>query len=112
MLYRRYLDNVGFPQMEGWSFDVEKRFMFFILDDNTRVTMSNDAAAELAMERWTRALRCHFRRRFTISEVHTKFYEFKGRCNTYTAITSNPGIWYDYEMSEMHFPLTMRESMM
>ncbi|KAK4422872.1 hypothetical protein Salat_1869800 [Sesamum alatum] len=111
MAYRRYLDSVGFEQMEGWSFEVEQRFMFWILDDNTRVPMCNDNAAELAMERWTRALRRHFRRRFTVSEVRTKFYEFKERYNTYTALTSNPGIWYDYETDEMHFPLAMRESM-
>ncbi|KAK4422867.1 hypothetical protein Salat_1869300 [Sesamum alatum] len=68
MAYRRYLDSAGFEQMEGWSFEVEQRFMFLILDDNTHVPMCNDDAAELAMERWTRALRRHFRRRFTISE--------------------------------------------
>ncbi|KAK4421440.1 hypothetical protein Salat_2094600 [Sesamum alatum] len=73
--------------------------------------MCNDDAAELAMERWTRALRRHFRRRFTVSEVRTKFYEFKERYNTYTALTSNPSIWYDYETDEMHFPLAMREYM-
>ncbi|KAK4416643.1 hypothetical protein Salat_2489800 [Sesamum alatum] len=111
MAYRRYLDSAGFEQMEGWSFEVEQRFMFLILDDNTRVPMCNDDAVELAMERWTRALRRHFRPRFTVSEVRTKFYEFKERYNTYTTLTSNPGIWYDYETDEMHFPLAMRESM-
>ncbi|KAK4413230.1 hypothetical protein Salat_2735600 [Sesamum alatum] len=70
--------------------------------------MCNDNAAELAMERWTRALHRHFRHRFTISVVRTKFYEFKERYNTYTTLTSNPGIWYDYETDEMHFPLAMR----
>ncbi|KAK4441756.1 hypothetical protein Salat_0510500 [Sesamum alatum] len=68
MAYRRYLGSAGFEQMEGWSFEVEQRFMFLILDDNTCVPMCNDDAAELAMERWTRALRRHFRRRFTVSE--------------------------------------------
>ncbi|KAK4433506.1 hypothetical protein Salat_1112900 [Sesamum alatum] len=101
----------SFEEIEGWSFEVEQRFMFLILDDNTHVPMCNDDAAELAMERWTRALHRHFRRRFTVSEVRTKFYEFKERYNTYTTLTSNPGIWYDYETDEMHFPLAMRESM-
>ncbi|KAK4415210.1 hypothetical protein Salat_2628200 [Sesamum alatum] len=111
MAYRRYLDSVGFEQMEGWSSEVEQRFMFLILDDDTPVPMCNDDAAELAMERWTLALHRHFRHRFTISEVHTKFYEFKERYNTYTDLISNPGIWYDYETDEMHFRLAMRESM-
>ncbi|KAK4441769.1 hypothetical protein Salat_0511800 [Sesamum alatum] len=43
--------------------------------------------------------------------VRTKFYEFKERYNTYTTLTSNPGIWYDYETDEMHFLLAMHESM-
>ncbi|KAK4438620.1 hypothetical protein Salat_0196500 [Sesamum alatum] len=68
MAYMRYLDSAGFEQMEGWSFEVEQQFMFFIFDDNTRVSMCNDDAPELAMERWTWALRRHFRRRFTVSE--------------------------------------------
>ncbi|KAK4424977.1 hypothetical protein Salat_1691300 [Sesamum alatum] len=102
MAYRRYLDSAGFEQMEGCSFEVEQRFMFLILDDNTRVPMCNDDAAELAMEHWTRALRRHFRRRFTVSEVHTKFYEFKERYNTYTALTSNPASPYAPPIGPRH----------
>ncbi|KAL0408063.1 UNVERIFIED_CONTAM: hypothetical protein Sradi_1740700 [Sesamum radiatum] len=49
MAYRRYLESAGFPQEEHWKLNVEQRFMWMIVDENTRAPMRDDARAETQM---------------------------------------------------------------
>ncbi|KAL0440764.1 UNVERIFIED_CONTAM: hypothetical protein Sradi_0015300 [Sesamum radiatum] len=49
MAYRRYLETAGFPQDLHWTLNVEQRFMWMIVDDNTRAPMRDDAIAEAQM---------------------------------------------------------------
>ncbi|KAL0393068.1 UNVERIFIED_CONTAM: hypothetical protein Sradi_2529600 [Sesamum radiatum] len=60
MAYRRYLETAGFPQDLHWTLNVEQRFMWMIVDDNTRAPMRDDAIAEAQMGHWARGLRRHF----------------------------------------------------
>ncbi|KAL0423664.1 UNVERIFIED_CONTAM: hypothetical protein Sradi_0901200 [Sesamum radiatum] len=49
MAYRRYLETAGFPQDLHWTLNVEQRFMWMIVDDNTRAHMRDDTLAEAQM---------------------------------------------------------------
>ncbi|KAL0345693.1 UNVERIFIED_CONTAM: hypothetical protein Sradi_4400600 [Sesamum radiatum] len=110
MAYRRYLESAGFPQDLHWSLNVEQRFMWMIVDDNTRAPMRDDALAEAQMGHWARALRRHFGYPYTRDQVREKFYELKRRFNQFHAITQLPGIFYDIETFVMVFPSELRLS--
>ncbi|KAL0339455.1 UNVERIFIED_CONTAM: hypothetical protein Sangu_1467600 [Sesamum angustifolium] len=56
----RYLESAGFPQDLHWTLNVEQRFVWMIVDDNTRAPMRDDALAEAQMGHWARGLRRHF----------------------------------------------------
>ncbi|KAL0355312.1 UNVERIFIED_CONTAM: hypothetical protein Sradi_3978100 [Sesamum radiatum] len=47
-------------QEEHWTLNVEQRFMWMIVDDNTRAPMRDDARAETQMGHWARGLRRYF----------------------------------------------------
>ena len=85
MAYRRYLESAGFPQDDHWSLNIEQRFMWMILDDNTRAPMRDDALVEAQMGHWARGLRRHFGYPYTRDQVRDKFYEFKIDFNNSTA---------------------------
>ncbi|KAL0444144.1 UNVERIFIED_CONTAM: hypothetical protein Slati_2137100 [Sesamum latifolium] len=57
MTYAEYLTRVGFPQEEHWNLEMERRFMWMILDANAAVPMSDDSVAEGQMAYWSRAMR-------------------------------------------------------
>ncbi|KAL0323519.1 UNVERIFIED_CONTAM: hypothetical protein Sangu_1971200 [Sesamum angustifolium] len=92
--YRRYLEIAGFPQDLHWTLNVEQRFMWMIVDDNTRAPMRDNALAEAQMGHWARGLRRHFEYPYTRDQFH--------------AITQLPGIFYDIEIFVMVFPLELR----
>ncbi|KAL2226550.1 UNVERIFIED_CONTAM: hypothetical protein Sindi_2013700 [Sesamum indicum] len=94
MAYRRYLESAGFPQDGHWSSNIEQRFMWMILDDNTRAPMRDDALAEAQMGYWARGLRRHFGYPYTRDQFH--------------GITQIPGIYYDIETFIMVFPIELR----
>ncbi|KAL0393075.1 UNVERIFIED_CONTAM: hypothetical protein Sradi_2530300 [Sesamum radiatum] len=108
MAYRRYLETAGFPQDLHWTLNVEQRFMWMIVDDNTRAPMRDDAIAEAQMGHWARGLRRHFGYPYTRDQVREKFYELKRRFNQFHAITQLPGIFYDIETFVMVFPSELR----
>ncbi|KAL0375648.1 UNVERIFIED_CONTAM: hypothetical protein Scaly_0682400 [Sesamum calycinum] len=108
LAYRRYLESAGFPQEDHWTLNVEQRFMWMILDDNTRAPMRDDARAETQMDHWARRLRRHFVYPYTRDQVRDKFYEFKNRFRQFHGITLIPGIHYDIETFVMVFPLEIR----
>ncbi|KAL0307359.1 UNVERIFIED_CONTAM: hypothetical protein Sangu_3034200 [Sesamum angustifolium] len=108
MAYRRYLETAGFPQDLHWTLNVEQRFMWMIVDDNTRAPMTDDAIAEAQMGHWARGLRRHFGYPYTRDQVREKFYELKRRFNQFHAITQLPGIFYDIETFVMVFPSELR----
>ncbi|KAK4407779.1 hypothetical protein Sango_0358900 [Sesamum angolense] len=108
MAYRRYLESAGFPQEDHWTLNVEQRFVWMILDDNTRAPMRDDARAETQMDHWARRLRRHFGYPYTRDQVRDKFYEFKNRFRQFHGITLIPGIHYDIETFVMVFPLEIR----
>ncbi|KAL0378529.1 UNVERIFIED_CONTAM: hypothetical protein Sradi_3158400 [Sesamum radiatum] len=104
----RYLESAGFPQEDHWTLNVEQRFMWLILDDNTQAPMRDDARAEVQMGNWARTLRRHFRYPYTRDQVREKFYEFKNRFRQFHGITQIPGIHYDIEIFVMVFPEELR----
>ncbi|KAL0287387.1 UNVERIFIED_CONTAM: hypothetical protein Sangu_2696200 [Sesamum angustifolium] len=104
----RYLETAGFPQDLHWTLNVEQRFMWMIVDDNTRAPMRDDALAEAQMGHWARGLRRHFGYPYTRDQVREKFYELKRRFNQFHAITQLPGIFYDIETFVMVFPSELR----
>ncbi|KAL2252565.1 UNVERIFIED_CONTAM: hypothetical protein Sindi_0051200 [Sesamum indicum] len=108
MVYRRYLESAGFPQDDHWSLNIEQRFMWMILDDNTRAPMRDDAFAEAQMGHWARRLHRYFGYPYTRDQVHDKFYEFKNRFRQFHGITQIPGIYYDIETFTMVFPVELR----
>ncbi|KAK4397110.1 hypothetical protein Sango_1547600 [Sesamum angolense] len=108
MAYRRYLETAGFPQDLHWTLNVEQRFMWMIVDDNTRAPMRDDAIAEAQMGHWARGLRRNFGYPYTSDQVREKFYELKRRFNQFNAITQLPGIFYDIETLVMVFPSELR----
>ncbi|KAL0430707.1 UNVERIFIED_CONTAM: hypothetical protein Sradi_0696700 [Sesamum radiatum] len=55
-----HLESVGFPQDDHWTLNVEQRFMWMIVDDNTRVSIRDDEIAEAQMGHWARGLRRYF----------------------------------------------------
>ncbi|KAL2228493.1 UNVERIFIED_CONTAM: hypothetical protein Sindi_1829000 [Sesamum indicum] len=94
MAYRRYLESAGFPQEDHWTLNVEQRFMWMILDDNTRTPMRDDALAETQMGHWARALRRYFRYSYTREQFHGS--------------TQLTGVFYDIETFVMVFPSEVR----
>ncbi|KAL2232531.1 UNVERIFIED_CONTAM: hypothetical protein Sindi_1433100 [Sesamum indicum] len=88
MAYRRYLESAGFPQDDHWSLNIEQRFMWMILDDNTQAPMRDDALAEAQMGHWARGLRRHFGYPYTRDQI--------------------PGIYYDIETFIMVFSVELR----
>ncbi|KAL0342625.1 UNVERIFIED_CONTAM: hypothetical protein Scaly_1925100 [Sesamum calycinum] len=68
MAYLRYLKSVGFLQDLHWTLNVEQRFMWIIMDDNTRAPMRDDALAEAQMGHWARGLRRHFGYPYTFDQ--------------------------------------------
>ncbi|KAL0314952.1 UNVERIFIED_CONTAM: hypothetical protein Sangu_2339600 [Sesamum angustifolium] len=85
MEYRRYLESTRFPQDLHWTLNVEQRFMWMIVDDNTRAPMRSDALAEAQMGHWARGLRRYFG-------------------NPYTRDQHYPlASWY-YQYPEPHYP--------
>ncbi|KAL0434973.1 UNVERIFIED_CONTAM: hypothetical protein Sradi_0205200 [Sesamum radiatum] len=59
MTYTAYLSRVGFPQEEHWSLEMERRFMWMILDANAAIPTSDDQIAEGQMAYWSQAMRRH-----------------------------------------------------
>ncbi|KAK4405736.1 hypothetical protein Sango_0580100 [Sesamum angolense] len=108
MAYRRYLESAGFPQEDHWTLNVEQRFMWMILDDNTRAPMRDDACAEKQMGHWARRLLRHFGYPYTRDQIRDQFYEFKSRFRQFHGITQIPGIHYDIETFVMVFSLELR----
>ncbi|KAL2235958.1 UNVERIFIED_CONTAM: hypothetical protein Sindi_1328000 [Sesamum indicum] len=104
MAYRRYLESAGFPQEDHWSLNIEQRFMWMILDDNTRAPMRDDALVEAQMSHWARGLCRHFEYPYTRDQVRDKFYECKNQFQQFHGITQIPGIYYDIETFIMVFP--------
>ncbi|KAL2243807.1 UNVERIFIED_CONTAM: hypothetical protein Sindi_0498700 [Sesamum indicum] len=94
MAYRRYLESAGFPQDDHWSLNIEQRFMWMILDDNTRAPMRDDALAEAQMSHWARGLCRYFGYSYTRDQFH--------------GITQIPEIYYDIETFIMVFPVELR----
>ncbi|KAL0421411.1 UNVERIFIED_CONTAM: hypothetical protein Slati_3164000 [Sesamum latifolium] len=57
MTYHKYLESARFPQEDHWTLNVEQRFMWMILDNNTWAPMRDDARVEVQMGHWARELR-------------------------------------------------------
>ncbi|KAL0290984.1 UNVERIFIED_CONTAM: hypothetical protein Scaly_2652600, partial [Sesamum calycinum] len=79
MAYRRYLETAGFPQDLHWTLNVEQRFMWMIVDDNTRAPMRDDAIAEAQMGHWARGLRRHFGYPYTRDQYYplaSRYYQY------------------------------------
>ncbi|KAK4388321.1 hypothetical protein Sango_2438700 [Sesamum angolense] len=100
--------GAGFPQDLHWTLNVEQRFMWMIVDDNTRAPMRDDALAEAQMGHWACGLHRHFGDPYTRDQVCEKFYELKRRFNQFDATTQLPGIFYDIETFVMVFPSELR----
>ncbi|KAL0402367.1 UNVERIFIED_CONTAM: hypothetical protein Slati_4266600 [Sesamum latifolium] len=94
---RRVFDQGGFPQEEHWNLEMERRFMWMILDANAAVPMSDDSVAEGQMAYWSRAMRRLGGYPYTQEQIRAKFYEFKDRYRTFHAPTQEPGVDYDFE---------------
>ncbi|KAK4406690.1 60S ribosomal protein L22-2 [Sesamum angolense] len=108
MAYRRYLESARFPQEDHWTLNVEQRFMWMILDNNTQAPLTDDARAETQMGHWARRLRRYFGYPYTRDQIRDKFYEFKSRFRQFHGITQIPGIHYDIETFVMAFSLELR----
>ncbi|KAL2228000.1 UNVERIFIED_CONTAM: hypothetical protein Sindi_1779700 [Sesamum indicum] len=94
MAYRRYLESAGFSQDDHLSLNIEQRFMWMILDDNTRAPMRDDARAETQMGHWAHGLRRYFGYPYTRDQFH--------------GITQIPEIYYDIETFIMVFLVELR----
>ncbi|KAL0396168.1 UNVERIFIED_CONTAM: hypothetical protein Scaly_0065200 [Sesamum calycinum] len=79
MAYRRYLETAGFPQDLHWTLNVEQRFMWMIVDDNTRAPMRDDTLAEAQMGHWARGLRRYFGYPYTCDQYYplaSRYYQY------------------------------------
>ncbi|KAL0288716.1 UNVERIFIED_CONTAM: hypothetical protein Sangu_2645400 [Sesamum angustifolium] len=62
-----------------WTLNVEQRFMWMIVDDNTRAPMRDDALAKVQMGHWARGLHRHFGYPYT----HDQYYPLASRYYQY-----------------------------
>ncbi|KAL0360780.1 UNVERIFIED_CONTAM: hypothetical protein Sradi_3762500 [Sesamum radiatum] len=109
MTYAAYLTRAGFPQEEHWSLEMERRFMWMILDANAAIPMSDDQVAEGQMAYWSRAMRRHGGYPYTREQIQAKFYEFKDRYRTFHALTQVQGVAYDCNTMWIVVPNSVQE---
>ncbi|KAL0309015.1 UNVERIFIED_CONTAM: hypothetical protein Sradi_5843800 [Sesamum radiatum] len=87
-VHSRYLESAGFPQDLHWTLNIEQRFMWMIVDDNTRAPMRDDALAEAQMGHWARGLRRHFGYLYTATRLSGVPVEDQGAAQDNESINS------------------------